>query len=313
VVYWDEDGLKDLLVGRSDGMLKLYTNVGTDEDPHFDAGTLLEYGEPGSKISIDVGSRAVPIAVDWNSDGAKDLVVGAISGAINVFLNEGTDTTPDFRVWTYAQDDGANLSVPSGRSSPCVLDLDHDGRKDLLTGNTNGQVLFYPNVGADADPVFSGYAAVYADTVPIDLPGTPRSRPSVCDWTGDGFDDLLVGAGDGLVHLYQGIEHNHWADVAEDKTELDATVALLAARPNPFSPRTIVPLVVSEGQRVNVSVYDPGGRRVALLADRHFEPGRHELPWRGTDDAGRRLPSGVYLVRVQALNEVAVSKVLILR
>ena len=42
--------------------------------------------------------------------------------------------------------------------------------------------------------------------LPIDLPGYARSRPAVCDWTGDGALDLLVGAGDGLVRLYQGPE-----------------------------------------------------------------------------------------------------------
>ena len=100
----------------------------------------------------------MPIVVDWNSDGAKDLVVGALGGVINIFFNEGTDTAPDFRVRAYAQEDGGILSVPSLRSSPCVHDVDHDGKKDLLTGNTNGQVLFYANVGTDADPTFSGFA-----------------------------------------------------------------------------------------------------------------------------------------------------------
>jgi hypothetical protein len=124
---------------------------------------------------------------------------------IHLFINEGTDTEPDFLVETYAQENGSNLSVPSVRSSPVVLDLDDDGKKDLLTGNTEGQLLFYSNVRTDADPCFSGYLFVESDGVPIDLPGTPRSRPFVCDWTGDNYLDVLIGASDGMVHLYQGL------------------------------------------------------------------------------------------------------------
>jgi hypothetical protein len=46
---------------------------------------------------------------------------------------------------------------------------------------------------------------VRAGGVPIDLPGSPRSRPSISDWTGDGSPDVLIGAGDGTVRLYQGV------------------------------------------------------------------------------------------------------------
>jgi hypothetical protein len=104
-----------------------------------------------------------------------------------------------------AETDGSYLFVPSSRSSPDVLDLDGDGKKDLLTGNTNGQLLLYINTGTDSDPFFSGYSLVESDGVAIDLPGTPRSRPFVCDWTSDGYLDVLVGAADGKVHLYQGV------------------------------------------------------------------------------------------------------------
>ncbi len=93
--------------------------------------------------------------------------------------------------------------MPSARSSPVVLDLNGDGKKDLLTGNTEGELLLYINVGTDAEPKFSGYLRVESDGVRINLAGTPRSRPFVCDWTGDGYLDVLVGAGDGKVHLYQ--------------------------------------------------------------------------------------------------------------
>jgi hypothetical protein len=128
-----------------------------------------------------------------------------LDGKMHLFINEGTDTAPDFLAQTFAQEDDLDLVVPSSRSSPDVLDLDSDGKKDLLTGNTNGQLLLYINTSTDSDPLFSGYSLVESDGVAIDLPGTPRSRPFVCDWTGDGYLDVLIGAADGKVHLYQGV------------------------------------------------------------------------------------------------------------
>jgi hypothetical protein len=204
-VQWDADGRKDLVAGQADGRVKLYLNIGTDADPVFDSGTYLRVGSPGSKVDINVGARATSSVVDWDNDGRKDLVVGAYDGRVRVYLNEGTDTAPDFRSVLIVQSGAGDLLVPSSRSSSVIWDLDDDGKKDLLTGNTNGQLLLYSNFGSDAAPLFAGYDAVESDGTPIDLPGTPRSRPSVCDWTGDGLLDVLIGSGDGHVYLYQGV------------------------------------------------------------------------------------------------------------
>jgi len=212
VVYWDADDLKDLLVGQSAGTLKLFLNINTDSDPSFDGGTLLQVGPLGSKVNIEVGGRPTPTVIDWNNDDKKDLVLGAIDGKIHIFLNEGTDTEPDFIDKIFAQDGDIDLVVPSFRSSPVIFDADNDGKKDLIVGNTNGELLLYSNVGSDADPSFSGFVPVESTGVPIVLVGTPRSRPYVCYWTGDGhfgpkdvYPDVLIGAYDGNVHLYQGI------------------------------------------------------------------------------------------------------------
>jgi len=212
VEYWDADQRKDLLVGQADGTVKIFLNIGTDESPAFDGGTFLKVGLPGSKTNINVGARATPCLVDWNNDGRKDLVVGAYDGRIHIFINEGTDTEPDFLAETFAQANGSDLAVPGKRSSPIVIDLDMDDRKDILAGNTDGQLLFYQNIGTDAEPIFSNYKLVESNGIPIDLPGSPRSRPFLCYWTGDGhfgpmdaYPDVLIGAGDGKVHLYRGI------------------------------------------------------------------------------------------------------------
>jgi flagellar hook assembly protein FlgD len=50
---------------------------------------------------------------------------------------------------------------------------------------------------------------------------------------------------------------------------------------------------------VKVAVYDLSGRRVRVLEDADLSAGRHQAPWDSRDEAGRPLPSGVYLYRIE--------------
>jgi len=200
VVYWDGDNRKDLLIGQADGKVRIFLNEGTDTNPSFDNGHFLQAG-----ADIDVGLRATPSVVDWNSDGRKDLAAGAYDGRLRIYLNQGTDAAPELAPAIFAQNHGSDLIDYNRRFSPVIVDMDGDGKKDILAGDTSGALLFYPNVGTDQSPAFAGYMPVLSGGRPISLGNYQRSRPFVCDWTGDGYLDILVGAGDGLVYLYQGL------------------------------------------------------------------------------------------------------------
>jgi len=305
------DNRKDLLVGLSDGTVKQYLNVNTDADPGFDGGTLLQVGEPGTKVNINVGGRATPILLDWNNDGKNDLVVGALDGKLHVYLNVGSNSAPDFRIETFAQENGAALVVPTFRSSPHVVDLDDDGKKDVLTGNTEGQLLFYRNVGADNAPSFSGYTLVEADSAQIDLPGSARSRPFVCDWNGDGLRDVLIGAGDGLVHLYLGM--TEIISVPGETPPPGETGVALKTYPNPFNPDATISFALDAAQRANLYICDPAGRRVATLLNKVVAAGMYYINWNGKDDHGREVSSGVYFVHLDAGSQSSVRKMVLLR
>jgi hypothetical protein len=269
----------------------------------------LQVGDPGFKTDIDVGDRATPTVVDWNNDGKKDVVVGDKVGKVRVFINEGSDVAPDFRTSQFLQNNGADLVVFGARASPCVADFDDDGRKDLLTGNTNGQLLFYANTGTDESPSFSGYELVTADGVVIDLLAS-RSRPFACDWTGDGSTDVLIGASDGLVRLYQGVGHM----VGVDPGGAPVPAARLgAAYPNPFNPRVDIPFEVAADDHVRISIYDTSGRLVAVLVNETRLAGEHVVTWHGADGSGRQVPSGVYLLRLESPTSADSGKLVLLR
>ena len=82
--------------------------------------------------------------------------------------------------------------------------------------------------------------------------------------------------------------------------EAPAATALRGAYPNPFNPSTAIAYSMAEAGRASLSVYDLAGHRVVTLLDGPAEAGAQQLRWDGRDDAGRRLASGVYLVRFEA-------------
>ncbi len=312
MVYWDGDGLKDLLLGQADGTFRIFLNMGTEDEPHFDGGTLLQVGEPGAKTDIDVGARATPTPVDWNNDGRKDLVAGALDGRLHLFINESADSLPDFRAEQFVQENGQDLVIPTLRSSPFVADLDDDGRKDILSGDTSGRLLLYSNTGTDDAPTFSGYIFVESSGIPIDLDGSARSRPFACDWTGDGLIDVLIGGSDGLVRLYQGIEEVG-TKTGNETPSPPLADRLLPAYPNPFNPVITIPFELSRGGRVRLTVYDIRGRRVSNLASNLYPAGQHSVVWQGIDDCGLDVPSGAYLIRFHAGESLGTGRIDLVR
>ncbi len=80
------------------------------------------------------------------------------------------------------------------------------------------------------------------------------------------------------------------------------------AAPNPLPGRSRVEFAIPRTGRVNLSVYDLLGRRIAVLADGVQTAGSHALEW---DTA--RIPSGVYFYRMEYEREVITRRVVVTR
>ncbi len=93
-----------------------------------------------------------------------------------------------------------------------------------------------------------------------------------------------------------------------------AAALALGAEPNPFNPSTRLVFTLPADMPVRLTVHDAAGRLVAVLCDGgRGVAGRNEVAWRGCDDAGRALPSGVYLARLEAAGVEATARVTLLR
>ncbi len=91
-----------------------------------------------------------------------------------------------------------------------------------------------------------------------------------------------------------------------------ADVRLRDAAPNPFNPVTTIGFALARSGQVRLDAYDVCGRHVRTLVDGRVDAGDHAATWDGRADDGRVLPSGMYLLRLQAGNEVRTSKVALL-
>lgn len=126
--------------------------------------------------------------------------------------------------------------------------------------------------------------------------------------------DRLARGGDVHYELaYQ--EGGRWQDLGSTVVSLAAPSAarLEAVTPNPFNPRTNISYVLEQAGDATLVVYDLTGRRLAVLATGHHGVGRHQAIWQGVDDAGRSVPSGAYLVRLETATAVRSQKVMLLR
>jgi hypothetical protein len=92
-----------------------------------------------------------------------------------------------------------------------------------------------------------------------------------------------------------------------------AAATTLFARPNPFNPHTTLAYSTAREGHTRVEIFDLNGRRVRVLLDESQQAGDHRLDWRGHDDAGRDLPSGLYVARLATPGETRNAKLVLLR
>lgn len=79
--------------------------------------------------------------------------------------------------------------------------------------------------------------------------------------------------------------------------------------PNPFNPRTTFAYALTAPGNVRVGIYDADGNLVRTLVQEGQDAGAHEVAWDGRADDGRRLPSGVYLGRIETREGTETRKV----
>ena len=97
-----------------------------------------------------------------------------------------------------------------------------------------------------------------------------------------------------------------------ERNDLPEEFLLLPNRPNPFRGQTLFRFVLKRPGEVRLSVFNALGQQVDVLLSGCRPAGEYHILWRAQNGAGRRLPAGIYFVRLQAGRNYQIQKMLLL-
>jgi hypothetical protein len=241
-----------------------------------------------------------------------------------------------------AVDDSNDVFVETGTGLGFLVDLDNDGEWDATAPSDEGGVTMthagasfhavwgrYPDHLGAAAPVAAGgihYLALASSghvqhEAAIDLSASPlKSSPGETI----GFLVWCTDPGNFYAHGYGNPGQWPQGSLPEAvRTFGDLTLAVESAvsgrhagapesfwlaqnYPNPFNPETTIRFGVGESCRVTLRVFDVRARELAVLADRRFEAGSHTVRFNASG-----LPSGLYLIRMEAVDFRSAGKMVV--
>jgi hypothetical protein len=84
--------------------------------------------------------------------------------------------------------------------------------------------------------------------------------------------------------------------------------------PNPFNGSTIIRFRLPSRNRVSLTIYDISGKEVIrLINNQVYAPGEHSIKWKGQNNIGKEVSSGIYFYELKAGDFKQVKKMLLIQ
>jgi len=270
---WDSDCIKilDITTPSSPSVLGTYSHpvhkVGCADGDYI---YVCEdyYNGNGFRV-IDVSTPSNPTQVGRKNTGSNPCEISKIGDYCYLaddcdgvrVIDVSTPSSPsEVAHWTAGQ----TYSVHIVDNMAFVVDL-FDG-------------LFMLDISSPASPVEVGYY------------GTTWSLEKVFKSTGD---DYIYALSSSSLYIYESMIPT--VVLEEDNIPLKNDIFSLNCYPNPFNPNTSIKYSLTKSSKVNLQIYNLRGELVRTLVDENKTIGNYNITWNGTDDAGLKVSSGVYI------------------
>mgnify|MGYP000741757480 CR=1 FL=1 len=205
----DKDGLTDIITGNdlyynpnqtsSYSRLGWFKNIGTSSQPVFQLIT-----DDWIGLSSITQFSLAPAFGDLDGDGDEDLLLGNADGTLIYYQN--TAGAGNACVFSFASPAYQGIDI-GNNSTPQIIDVNRDGKNDLLVGERTGVLNYFENTGTATSPVYSLISQNFGG-VNVLPPGgiAGYSVPSLFE-RGNGYE-LLVGTDRGNIYHYTDIDGN---------------------------------------------------------------------------------------------------------
>ncbi|MEM1094958.1 MAG: T9SS type A sorting domain-containing protein [Bacteroidota bacterium] len=230
---------------------------------------------PGSTFDL-ASSAEVRIAID---DSRPQSIIG--SAAAPVTFDGGTVTV-----------DGADLTLAHVAFTNAALHVENGADVEVVMDPSGSSYT----LGAGFKVAQGATFKIGPGTIPAPSPQLrtfPETSPEAAPLTAISGADLSTSSQAATARVSAPTQQATAPSPPREELPLETHVG--AAYPNPFGAVTSIPYALAEQAEVVLEVYNVLGRRVAQLVTGVQSAGQHTASW-----APSGLPSGVYLVRLQA-------------
>lgn len=94
---------------------------------------------------------------------------------------------------------------------------------------------------------------------------------------------------------------------------LPESIQLYSVYPNPFNATITIQYELQQASQFNLTVYDAVGRNVWSYEESQMEAGSHSIQWRGENNQGKQMQSGIYFISLSIPEFSAVQKAVLIR
>jgi hypothetical protein len=206
----DGDGLKDILLGsggyKDNGSnvykLRFYKNTGTSSYPEF---TLHDDDFLGIS-GLNVRDIA-PAAGDLDNDNDSDLVIGISDGRLLYWENTAfSGAAPNLLYRGILKDSSGNSISVGINATPCLVDLNRDGKTDLVIGELNGNLNYYRGSSIGSASLYYVTDSLGKVRIKNAVNNNGYTQAVIRDINGDNKYDMILGTNLLGLQFYNDIE-----------------------------------------------------------------------------------------------------------